>query len=143
MKNQSFKKLIGTFAAVALGLSLAVSVIQTSSAAELNMEGALLAAHFKVKPATTAEQRHQLRTLPDNRFTIVKQGSETYYLFPDKSRGRLYAGDHWAYLAFINNEKNNDLRRQGAFVFEKNPSNRADNRRVVVWHDWSPFQQWK
>ena len=73
----------------------------------------------------------------------MKQNGETYYLFPDKKDGRLFAGDHWAYLAFINNEKNNRLRKEGAFVFEKDPSNRADNRTVVVWHDWSPFQQWK
>jgi len=30
----------------------------------------------------------------------------------------------------------------GALVFEKDPSNRADNRTVVTWHGWSPFQQW-
>jgi hypothetical protein len=142
MTNQPFKNLIGAFAVgAALILLLPASASQASSA-DSSMGGALLAAHFKVRPASTDAQLRQLRNLPDHRFTVVKQDGETYYLFPDKSRGRLYAGDHWAYLAFVNNEKNNRLRRAGAFVFETNPSNRADNRRVVVWHDWSPFQQW-
>ena len=143
MKYPTFKPLIGIVAAAALTLPLAVRVAQASTAADTKMEQALLAAHFKARPAITAEQRHQLRGLPDHRFTAVKQGGETYYLFPDKKDGRLFAGDHWAYIAFINNEKNNRLRKEGAFVFEKDPSNRADNRTVVVWHDWSPFQQWK
>ncbi len=143
MKYPAFKSLLGTFAVAALTLSLAVRATQANTVADTDMERALLAAHFKAKPAVTAEQRHQLRNLPDHRFTRVKQGNETYYLFPDKKDGRLFAGDHWAYMAFINNEKNNRLRKEGAFVFEKDPSNRADNRTVVVWHDWSPFQQWK
>ena len=141
MKYQPFKKLIGPFAVTALGLALIVCATQ-SKGADRNMEGALLAAHFKVQPATTAEQRHQLRTLPDNRFTMVKQGGKSYYLYPDKSQGRLYAGDRWAYLAFVNNEKNNRLRQAGAFVYEKDPSNRAINKTVVVWHGWSPFPEW-
>ena len=143
MKYPAFKSLLGTFAVAALTLSLNVRAAQASTVGDTDMERALIAAHFKVKPAVTTAQRQQLRNLPDHRFTVVKQDGETYYLFPDKKDGRLYAGDHWAYLAFINNEKNNRLRKEGAFVFEKDPSNRADNRTVVVWHDWSPFQQWK
>ncbi len=112
---------------------------QTGNVADTSMEQALLTAHFKVKTATTVEQRNHLRTLPDNRFTTVKQGGETYYLYADKSHGRLYAGDHWAYQAFVNNIKNNRLRQQGAFVFETDPSNRANNKTVVIWNDWSPF----
>jgi hypothetical protein len=142
MKHQQLKNLIGAFAVVTVMLWLPGCATQTTAVADNSMGGALLAAHFKVKPAVTPAQQHQLQALPDHRFTVVKQGSETYYLFPDKSAGRLYAGDHWAYLAFINNEKNNRLRRAGAFVFETDPSNRADNRTVVVWHGWSPFQQW-
>jgi hypothetical protein len=143
MKYQPFRKLIGTFAAAAFTLGLTVCATQTSNAADTNTERALLSAGFKARPATTAEQRHHLRAMPEDRFTVVKQGGETYYLYVDKREGRLYAGNHWAYRAFINNEKNNELRRQGALVFEKDPSNRADNRTVVIWHDWSPFQQWR
>ena len=142
MKNQ-FKNLIGTFAAAAAILWLAACATQTSNVASTDVGGALITAGFKVKTATAVEQRNQLRTLPDNQFTTVKQGSDTYYLYADKSQGRLYAGDHWAYRAFVNNIKNNRLRKQGAFVDEVDPSDRANNRTVVIWHDWSPFQQWQ
>jgi hypothetical protein len=139
MKHQ-FKNLMGAFAVAALILSLTACATQTSTIADSGMEQALLTAGFRVRPATTVEQRQQLRTLPDDRFTVVDQGGETYYLYT--SNGRLYAGDHWAYRAFVNNEKNNQMRRAGAFVFEREPSNRADNRTVVIWHGWSPFQEW-
>ena len=142
MKRQQFRNLIGMFAAAAITFWLGACATQTGNVADTDMGGALLAAGFKVKTATTAAQHHGLRNLPDHRFTAVQQGSDTYYLFADKSQGRLYAGDKWAYRAFINNEKNNRMRRAGAFVFETDPSNRATNRTVVIWHDWSPFQQW-
>ena len=142
MKHSPLKNLVGILAAAVLTLGLPTFATQAYRHADTGMQGALLAAHFKAQPAVTHAQRNQLQALPDHRFTVVKQDGETYYLFPDKVGARLYAGDHWAYLAFINNEKNNRLREQGAFVFEKNPSNRADNRTVVVWHGWSPFQQW-
>jgi hypothetical protein len=142
MKKQ-FKNLIATCAAAAAIFWLAACATQTSNTADTDIAGALLAAGFKVKTATTAAQHHQLRNLPDNRFTVVKQGSETYYLYADKRQGRLFAGDHWAYQAYVNNIKNNRLRKQGAFVDEVDPSDRANNRTIVIWHDWSPFQQWQ
>jgi hypothetical protein len=142
MKLQQFKNLMCALAAAAVTLWLGACATQTSNVADTSMERALLAAHFKVQTATTVEQRNHLRSLPDDRFAVVKEGGETYYLYADKKDGRLYAGDHWAYQAFVNDKKNNRLRKEGAFVFETDPSNRADNRTVVVWHDWSPFQQW-
>jgi hypothetical protein len=139
MKHQ-LRNLVGLFASAAVIFLLAACATQTSNVADNDMGQALLTAGFKVRPATSAEQQQQLHTMPGDRFTVVKQGGETYYLYT--SNGRLYAGNHWAYRAFVNNEKNNRMRKAGAFVFEKEPSNRADNRTVVVWHGWSPFQQW-
>jgi hypothetical protein len=141
MKKQ-FKNLIGTCAAAAAILWLAACATQTSNVAATSMEGALLSAGFKVKTATTAEQRNQLRTLPDNRFEMVKQGDATYYLYADKRERRLYAGDQWAYRAYVGYVKNNQLREEGAFVFEVDPSNKANNKTVVVWHGWGPFPEW-
>ena len=48
----------------------------------------------------------------------------------------------FAYQAYINNVKNNQLRDQGAFVWEVNPSNRALNRTVVVWPVWTGIAEW-
>ena len=141
MKHLRLKNLIGTFGAEALILCLAACATQTSNVANTDVGEVLLTAGFKVKPATTVEQRNHLRTLPDNQFVTVKEGGNTYYLYADKKQGRLYVGDHWAYQAYINNIKNNQLRKQGAFVIE-DPSNKADNRTIVIWHGWSPFREW-
>jgi hypothetical protein len=142
MKHQQFKNAIGTFAAAALILWLTTCATQTSNAADTSMEEALLSSGFKVKTAATAEQRNQLRTLPDNRFEMVKQGDATYYLYADKREGRLFAGDKWAYRAYVGYVKNHRLREQGAFVFTVDPSNKANNKTIVVWRGWEPFPQW-
>ena len=141
MNPQQFKNLVGAFAAAVVMVWLGACATQTSNVADTDVGEALLTAGFKVKPATTAEQRNHLSTLPDSRFVMVKEGGNTYYLYADKRQGRLFVGDHWAYQAYVNNIKNNQLRKQGAFVIE-DPTNRADNRTVVIWHGWSPFREW-
>ena len=81
---------------------------------------------FRVSNATTAEQRRQIRTLPDNQFTEVRQGSTSYYLYPDKRENRLFAGDHWAYRAYLGYVHNRKLREKGVFVWEVRPADRFD-----------------
>ena len=49
---------------------------------------------------------------------------------------KLFVGKPYAY---INNVKNNELRKHGAFVFEVDPSDRALNRTIVIWYGWSAF----
>ena len=127
------KNTIGIFAVAGAIVCLSGCATQTSDVANTNLEPALLAANFEVRPATTAEQRSHLSTLPDNQFKIVNKNGEPYYLYVDKKREKLFVGNRFAYLAYINNEKNNQLREQGAFVWEVNPSNRALNRTIVVW----------
>ena len=130
MKNQ-FRNTIGIFAVASAIVCLSGFATQASGVPDLGP--ALLAAGFKVRPATTAEQRSRLGTSPDNPFKIVNENGEPCYLYVDKRHEKLFVGDRFAYLAYINNIKNNQLRDQGAFVWEVNPSNRALNRTVVVW----------
>jgi hypothetical protein len=139
MKNQFRNTVLSLVGAT---VCLSGCATQTSGVADTASEQALLIAGFKVKPATTAEQRNHLRTLPDNRFKMLKESGETYYLYADKKDEKLFVGNHYAYQAYINNVKNNDLRKQGAFVWEVDPSDRALNRTIVIWHGWSPFGEW-
>lgn len=142
MKNE-FKNTLGIFTiAAAMVVCLNGCATQTSSVADTPSEQALLTAGFKVRPATTAEQRTHLSTLPDNRFKTVNENGQPYYLYADKKDEKLYVGNRYAYQAYINNIKNNQLRKQGAFVWEVDPSDRALNRTIVIWHGWSPFEQW-
>ena len=141
MKNQ-FKNAIGIFAVAAAIVCLSGCVTQTSDVAHTNLGPALLAAGFRVRPATTSEQRNHLMSLPDNRFKMVKENGRPYYLYADKKHERLFVGNRFAYQAYINNVENNQLRKQGAFVWEVNPSDRALNRTIVIWHGWTPFSEW-
>ena len=109
----------------------------------IETEQVLLTSGFKVQPAHTPAQRNQLRALPPNQFTMVNQNGMEYYLYPDNTNNRLYAGDHYAYRSFQNYFKNKALRQKGVFVWEVKPYDRSNNRTIQVWHDWSPFDQWR
>lgn len=136
------KNTIGIFAVAGAIVCLSGCATQTSGVDDRNLGPALLAANFKVRTATTAEQRNHLSTLPDNRFKMVMENGQPYYLYADKKHEKLFVGNRWAYQAYINNVENNQLRKQGAFVWEVNPSDRALNRTIVVWHGWTPFAEW-
>ena len=140
MKNQ-FKNAIGIFAVAAAIVCLSGCATQTSDVAHKNLGPALLAAGFRVRPATTSEQRNHLMSLPDNRFKMVNENGEPFYLYADKKHEKLFVGNRFAYQAYINNVENNQLRKQGAFVWEVNPSDRALNRTIVIWHGWTPFSE--
>ena len=142
MKYQ-IRKLIATLAAVAVLMPfMSTFAAGYMDVADTDMERALVNSGFKVNSARTAEQRRQIRLLPDTQFTKVQQGGQTYYLYPDKRENRLYAGDHWAYQAYQGFLRNNNLRKQGAFVFEVNPSDKANNKTIDVWHAFPPWPEW-
>ena len=142
MNNQQFRNLTGAFAVAALIFGLVACATQTGNVADTTIGPALLAAGFKVRPATFPEQRSHINTLPGNRFTMVEENGDPYYLYADKENGKSFVGNRFAYQAYINNVKNNELRKQGAFVWEVNPADRALNRTIVVWHGWGPFEEW-
>jgi hypothetical protein len=142
MKQDQFKQLFATLAAAVLILFAPGCATQGNDVADTEVERALLNSGFKVRDARTAEQREHFRRMPDNQFTMVKQPENTYYLYPDKRDNRLYVGDQWAYRAYQGYVKNKHLRAQGVFVWEVNPSDRANNRTVEVWNGWAPFGEW-
>ena len=114
-----------------------------AAAADTEQEQALLYSGFKVKSASTARQRADVRALPGNEFTVVKQNGNTYYLYPDKKDNRLYAGDQYAYRAYQRYFKDKQLRAQGVFVRPTHYENKSDPRNIQIWHDWGPFPEWK
>ena len=146
MKKQHRKGLIGAVTATALVLLLqvcvAITVQATEYVADTDMERALLTSGFKVQRAHSAEQRHQIRNMPDNEFTEVKQAGNTYYLYADKRANKLFAGDQYAYRAYRGYIHNRKLRQQGVFVWEVKPYDRANNKTIEVWHGWTPFPEW-
>ena len=115
----------------------------TKPAGDNEIEQVLLTSGFKIQPANTPAQRKQVRALPPNQFTLVKQNGNDYYLYPDRKDNRLYAGDSYAYRSFQNYFKNRELREKGVFVWEVNPADRSTNKTIQIWHDWSPFDEWR
>lgn len=141
MKTKLFKKLFWPLAVAALMVA-PTRLIARAEMADTDMERALVNSGFKVRAITTADGHHRLRGLPDNQFERVSQNGETYYLYADKRDGRLYVGDHWAYQAYVGFVKNNNLRKQGAFVFEVHPGDKPNNKTVVIWPGYPPFRDW-
>jgi len=146
MKKHYRNRFVGPLAMAATVLLLQVLATNVTQArtdvGNREMEQALVNSGFKVQTATTREQRNQIRNLPDNEFTEVKQGGNTFYLYPDKRENRLFAGDHWAFRAYKGYIHNRKLREKGVFVWEVRPADRANNKTVEVWHGWTPFPEW-
>ena len=136
-------KYLAVTVAVAAVVGFALPGFGTVKQGNTEVEQVLLTSGFRVQPAHTPARRSQLRALPPNQFTMVKQNGREYYLYPDDRDNRLWTGDHYAYRSFQNYFKNKALREKGVFVLEVKPADRSNNTTIQVWHDWSPFDQWR
>jgi hypothetical protein len=139
MKYKQMKRLTATLFAAAVATLISACATETGAVVTSGPGPALLAAGFKVRASTTPAQRERLRTMPDDTFTVVRQGGETYYLYPDKGSGQLYAGDVHAYREYRRNVEMQRLREEGAFVIDAKPRGHPV---ITVWHGWSPFREW-
>jgi hypothetical protein len=63
-------------------------------------ESLLLSAGFKIKVATTAIQRQELKTLPAGQVSPVTQKGKTFYIYPDATRNRIYVGNETEYQTY-------------------------------------------
>jgi hypothetical protein len=143
MRTKRFHPVLGLATAALIGFGLGGATRSNAAVADTEQEQVLLSSGFRAKPAHTAAQREQIRALPDNQFTMVKQNGNTYYLYPDKKENRLYSGDQYAYRAYERYFKDKHLREQGVFVFPLKPENKSDPRNIQVWRGWDPFPAWK
>ena len=143
MKRQYLTSLIGPAMAAALILMFPAYAAADRPMSDREMDAALRSSGFRMRPASTAAQRHDLRGMRDDQFTVVNQNGNTYYLFVDRATNRLYAGDQWAYRAYQGYVRNRHLREKGVFVWEVRPGDRANNKTVDIYHDWTPFDRWR
>jgi hypothetical protein len=143
MKRQYLKPLIGPAIAAALILLFPGYAAADRPMSDREMDAALRNSGFRVRPASNAAQRASMRGMHDGEFTVVNQNGNTYYVYVDRTTNRLYAGDHWAYRAYQGYIRNRHLREKGVFVYEVRPGDRANNKTVDIYHDWTPFDQWR
>jgi len=78
----------------------AVLVAALTANASSKSQSLLLSAGFKTKFATTAQQRQELKTLPEGRVSPVTQNGKKFYVYPDASRNQLYVGKEPEYQAY-------------------------------------------
>lgn len=140
MKYQHMKRFVAILLAGMLAALTSACVTETSTAAAPEPGPMLLTSGFKAKKATTSAQIEQIRNMPEGGFTVVKQGRETYYLYPDKRAQKLYAGNQYAFQEYRRQVKMQRAREQGAVVIDVNPSRGAPV--VEIWHGWTPFPEW-
>ena len=144
MKQHFFKGLIGAFAVAALSFLFSACATDTVNVAGNGgggeMERALLASGFKARTASTTVQRHNMVSMPDHQFELVRQNGNDYYVYASKRSNRLFVGDRWAYQAYQGYVRNNELRKQGVFVYEVHPGDRANNRTVDIYNGYPPFR---
>jgi hypothetical protein len=139
MKTSHSKQLMSALAAVIMVLPAYVARANDNPS-DIDFEKALIISGFKTRHATTAEQRAQIRRLPATEFQEVKQDGTTYYVYASRRDNRLYVGDHWALEAYQGFVRNRELRKQGVFVFEIRPADRANNKTIDTWY-YPPFRQ--
>ena len=141
MKNQQkFRWLIGTVPVIALLVFIPACATQTGDVANSNVQAALDQAGFKVKTATTYQQRQHLESLPEHQFTEVTQNGQNFYIWADKPNNRLYCGTDQTYLAYKKYRRVQRAREDGAISWVEDPGGYAIP--VTVYHGWAPFREW-
>jgi hypothetical protein len=148
MKERNLNHTFGALASAALLLFLPACATQTTTdvasnnMADTEMERVLVNSGFRARVASNDGQRNHITRLPDQQFQQVAIGGNSYYLWADKRENRLYIGDQYAYRAYLGYLHNHNLRKQGVFVWEVRPADRANNKTVEVWHSGTPFPEW-
>src|SRR5262245_27445400 len=141
MKNQQkFRWLSSIYPVIALIVFIPACTTQTGDVANSNIQALLDQAGFKVKTATSSQQRQNLVSLPEDQFTVVTQNDEKFYLWPDKPNNRLYCGNEDAYRAYQKYVKVQRARENGAISWVEDPG--GYGMRVTVYHGWAPFRDW-
>jgi hypothetical protein len=137
MKQQKLRRLISIVPAMALIVFIPACATQTGSVASSNVQAVLVQSGFKVRTATTPQQRQRLERLPEHQFTTVKQNGENFYVWADKPNNQLYSGSEQAYHAYKEHRKAKRERESGAITWIDEPSGIP----VTEFHGWAPFRE--
>ena len=123
--NQSKARSITLLACNIFAATLIVLV--AGCATTKQTEDLLSAAGFKPRPAATAKQEAQLKSLPAHTVSSVQKNGKTYFVYPDVARNVLYIGQPAEY------EQYKKLREQQKWAEEQ--VNPAEQMQVDSWVD--------
>jgi hypothetical protein len=138
MKQQKSRRLTCVIPVMALIVFISACATQTGSVASSDVQTTLVQAGFKVKTATTANQRQRIQAVPEHQFTVVKQNGQNFYVWADKPNNRLYCGNEQAYRAYKGYRKAQQQRQEGAITWVDEPRGIP----VTVFEGWAPFREW-
>jgi hypothetical protein len=110
---------------------LALLGVAIGCATTKQTEDLLSAAGFKATPATTAQRRAHLQTLPPHKVTMVVRAGKTYYVYPDAKAQVLYVGQQAQYDAYQKLRLENQMASE---QFQAAESNAAEE--WGAWGDW-------
>jgi hypothetical protein len=134
----TLQQLLGLLSAIALIVFIPACATETSVSGNSTIQSTLLYAGFKAKPATTAEQKERLRSLPEREFTLVNQNGKKFYVWADKPNNTVYSGSEQAYRNYKQVRDAQQYRQEGAITWVATPT----TPKVVVFNGWAPFDQW-
>jgi hypothetical protein len=123
---------------MALIVFIPACATQTGNVASSDVQTVLVQSGFKVRTATTPQQRLRLQRLPEHHFTVVKQNGENFYVWADKPNYRLYCGNEQVYRAYKEYRKAQREREEGAITWIEEPRGIP----VTVFQGWAPFREW-
>jgi hypothetical protein len=138
MKQQKLRGLTSIIPAMAFIVVIPSCATQTSNVSNSNVQAVLVQSGFKVKTATTPQQRQRLQRLHEHQFTAVKQNGENFYVWADKPNNQLYCGSEQAYRAYKEYRKAQKERESGAITWVEEPRGIP----VTVFYGWAPFREW-
>lgn len=107
-------RLLGRLAAIAM-IALGTGCAGTTQPVP-DERSQLLAAGFKVVPATTRQQQEHLQSLPPGQVTAWQRTGKIFFVYPDASRNQLYVGTQNEYDALrrLTPGKSSTLTQQAA-----------------------------
>src|SRR5688572_247404 len=85
---------------IAVVFSAALFGIVSGCATMVQTEDLLTGAGFKARPAITAEQQAQLKSLPARKVSSVQKDGKTYFVYPDAARNVVYIGQNAEYQRY-------------------------------------------
>lgn len=125
------------FAGFVLALGLVLGGCATMQSRARSMDPMLAAAGFQVRPAVTAEQQQQLKTMQPLTLTRITQNGQPYWVVADPVECNcLYVGNEAAYQRYSQLALQKQYQDEALMTAEMNEDAAMD------WGMWGPWGMW-
>ena len=116
--------------------AVTLALVAASPAPSGGPEEKLSSAGFKPHPAQTAEQKKQLKELPDGKMCAVNQNGKHYYVYADKKHSQIYVGNEETHRRFHSGMKQG---ANGLAITKNMYDNRGNPVQVNTFSGFGPL----